>query len=107
MVILSVADPIRIVDPGAVSGHLHTIAGGSNFAASLSYEQQLASKCTTAHVSVDMSNYWIRKSIEFFALISEAQLFYYEPQQQTYQLIPASSMNAYYLRTSQVYGAQC
>lgn len=52
----------RIVNPGEISGHLHTIAGGSNFASSLSYEQQLASQCTTASVSVDKSNYWIRKS---------------------------------------------
>ncbi|EIW72958.1 hypothetical protein TREMEDRAFT_24256, partial [Tremella mesenterica DSM 1558] len=76
-------DPV--VSPGQISSHVHIISGGSNFADSMTYASTQAGKCTTAPVSVDKSNYWI------------PMLYYYSPSNQSYQAIPASFMNAYYL----------
>ncbi|WVQ86150.1 hypothetical protein IAT38_008318 [Cryptococcus sp. DSM 104549] len=50
-------DPV--VSPNAVSSHVHRILGGSNFGANYNYDQALASKCTTASVQKDNSNYWL------------------------------------------------
>ncbi|GAA6058095.1 hypothetical protein JCM3770_001110 [Rhodotorula araucariae] len=50
------ADPLT--NPGAVSGHAHTIAGGSNFNLDMTFEDARAGACTTAVVKQDMSNYW-------------------------------------------------
>ncbi|KAJ7173941.1 WSC domain-containing protein [Mycena crocata] len=49
-------DPI--VNPGKVSGHVHTIVGGSNFrvATNTSYLRQ--SECTSSPIKEDKSNYW-------------------------------------------------
>jgi len=76
-------DPI--VNPGDVSSHVHSIAGGSNFDKSMTFASSRASKCTTAPVTVDKSNYWI------------PQMYYYNPADQSYQAIPVAYMNAYYL----------
>ncbi|ORX38365.1 hypothetical protein BD324DRAFT_578097 [Kockovaella imperatae] len=76
-------DPI--VSPGQISGHVHVIAGGSNFNRSMTYESARQSQCTTAPMSLDLSNYWV------------PQLYYYSPSNQTYQAIPVYGMNAYYL----------
>jgi hypothetical protein len=51
------ADPI--VSPGAVSGHVHTIMGGSGFGFTMDYAQARASACSTCMVTQDMSNYWV------------------------------------------------
>ncbi|KAM0792065.1 hypothetical protein ACM66B_004770 [Microbotryomycetes sp. NB124-2] len=51
------ADPI--VNPGAVSGHVHTVMGGSNFALSNTFQNMLESECTSCKVKQDMSAYWI------------------------------------------------
>lgn len=76
-------DPI--VNPGVVSGHVHSIAGGSNFDKTMDFASARRSKCTTAPVSVDMSNYWI------------PQLYYYNPVDQSYQMITVAYVNTYYL----------
>ncbi|KAI4690171.1 uncharacterized protein J4E84_004353 [Alternaria hordeiaustralica] len=49
-------DPI--VNPGAVSGHVHTISGGAAFKASMTYADTRASKCSSCTIKEDMSNYW-------------------------------------------------
>ncbi|KAF2015096.1 WSC-domain-containing protein [Aaosphaeria arxii CBS 175.79] len=49
-------DPI--VNPGAVSGHLHTISGGSGFGPSMTFEQARNSTCSSCQIKEDMSNYW-------------------------------------------------
>lgn len=49
-------DPI--VSPGAVAGHVHTISGGSGFAANMTYEQARASTCSSCSIKEDFSNYW-------------------------------------------------
>ncbi len=51
----------------------------------MTYSSMRAGGCTTAAVTVDMSNYWI------------PQLYYYNPADGSYQAIPAQNMNAYYL----------
>ncbi|PWW78338.1 WSC-domain-containing protein [Tuber magnatum] len=50
-------DPI--VNPGAVSGHLHTIMGGNGFNFTMDYQVARASTCSSCTVKQDLSNYWI------------------------------------------------
>ncbi|KAF2795994.1 WSC-domain-containing protein [Melanomma pulvis-pyrius CBS 109.77] len=49
-------DPV--VNPGIVSGHVHTISGGAGFGPSMTFEQARASKCSSCEIKEDMSNYW-------------------------------------------------
>ncbi|BGP13573.1 hypothetical protein JCM10213_008710 [Rhodosporidiobolus nylandii] len=49
-------DPI--VSPGAVSGHVHTILGGSNIGLSNTFEDMRQSECTSCLVKQDLSAYW-------------------------------------------------
>ncbi|ORY12630.1 hypothetical protein BCR34DRAFT_587097 [Clohesyomyces aquaticus] len=53
------ADPV--VDPGAASGHVHTISGGNGFNFSMTYAQARASQCSTCNIKQDLSNYWSPK----------------------------------------------
>ena len=46
-------DPI--VNPGAVSGHVHTISGGAAFKASMTYADTRASKCSSCTIKVRQS----------------------------------------------------
>ena len=39
-----------IVNPGTISGHVHSIAGGSNFDRSMTLDSALESQCTTAPI---------------------------------------------------------
>ncbi|KAF7312010.1 DUF1996 domain-containing protein [Mycena indigotica] len=49
-------DPI--VSPGKVSGHVHTIVGGSNFRVSTNTSFLRKSECTSSPIKQDKSNYW-------------------------------------------------
>ncbi|KAJ5191927.1 uncharacterized protein N7498_010912 [Penicillium cinerascens] len=49
-------DPI--VDPGMISGHVHTVHGAGNFGMSADTETLLESSCTSCAVEQDMSAYW-------------------------------------------------
>ncbi|KAJ7056759.1 hypothetical protein C8F01DRAFT_1154806 [Mycena amicta] len=49
-------DPI--VSPGKVSGHVHTIAGGSNFRVSTNTTFLRKSQCTSSPINEDKSVYW-------------------------------------------------
>ena len=55
--LLERADPI--VNPGAVSDHLHNIVGGNGFNFSMSYADARESTCSTCKAKADKSNYWI------------------------------------------------
>lgn len=55
-------DPV--VTPGAVSPHMHTVHGGSNFAATYTYDDLYASECTTIPMTRDKSNYWVTSESE-------------------------------------------
>lgn len=57
--VLERADPI--ISPGAVSGHVHTVSGGSGFSFTTSYEQLRASKCSSCPIQQDLSAYWTPK----------------------------------------------
>lgn len=68
------ADPL--IAPGAVSAHVHTIAGGNGFGFNISYDQLRASTCSSCSIQQDLSAYWTP------ALFYEAQngSFYRVPQ---------------------------
>ncbi|KAF9460365.1 hypothetical protein BDZ94DRAFT_938077 [Collybia nuda] len=49
-------DPI--VNPGKVSGHVHSVLGGSNFRMSTNTANLRSSECTSIPIPEDKSNYW-------------------------------------------------
>ncbi|TNY20494.1 hypothetical protein DMC30DRAFT_446998 [Rhodotorula diobovata] len=49
-------DPLT--NPGGISGHVHTIAGGSSFNLAMDFKTARKGACTTAVVKQDLSNYW-------------------------------------------------
>ncbi|KAF9558829.1 hypothetical protein CPC08DRAFT_538623 [Agrocybe pediades] len=49
-------DPV--VNPGEVSGHTHSVVGGSNFGFNVTTEKLLKSECTSVPIVEDNSNYW-------------------------------------------------
>jgi hypothetical protein len=51
------ADPI--VNPGKVSGHVHTIMGGNGFGFDMTYVDTQKSMCSSCIVTKDFSNYWV------------------------------------------------
>ena len=51
------ADPI--INPGAVSNHVHTIMGGNGFGFDMDYRRARASSCSSCQVKEDKSNYWV------------------------------------------------
>jgi len=57
--VLERVDPI--ISPGEVSGHVHTVSGGSGFGFSTNYSQQRASACTSCPIKQDLSAYWTPK----------------------------------------------
>lgn len=57
--VLERIDPI--ISPGSVSGHVHTVSGGSGFGFNTTYEQQRASACSSCPIKQDLSAYWTPK----------------------------------------------
>ncbi|KAL4263562.1 DUF1996 domain-containing protein [Pleurotus pulmonarius] len=49
-------DPI--VNPGAISSHVHSVLGGSNFAMTTNTAKLRQSQCTSIPIAEDKSNYW-------------------------------------------------
>jgi hypothetical protein len=49
-------DPL--VSPNGVASHMHSIIGGSAFAAAYNYPDLMKSQCSTFPISIDKSNYW-------------------------------------------------
>ncbi|GAB7345585.1 hypothetical protein MBLNU457_3887t1 [Dothideomycetes sp. NU457] len=50
------ADPI--INPGGISGHVHTIAGGNGFNFTMDYDSTQTSTCSSCPIKQDLSNYW-------------------------------------------------
>ncbi|KAI0399574.1 hypothetical protein F4802DRAFT_30308 [Xylaria palmicola] len=75
-------DPI--VNPGTIATHYHGIMGGSNFGPTVEGDQLMDSKCTTAKIKNDHSNYWV------------PSLFFQDPKNGTFQKVPMFYMNVYY-----------
>ncbi|KAJ7470817.1 hypothetical protein FB451DRAFT_1399567 [Mycena latifolia] len=69
-------DPI--VNPGKVSGHVHTITGGSNFRVNTSTSFLRQSACTSSPIKEDKSNYWA--PVRYLALTLERTLTVSTPQ---------------------------
>lgn len=76
-------DPI--VNPGALSGHVHTVMGASNFNANSTGEELRKSKCTTALIKGDMSAYWFPR------------LYFEDPKDGHFEPVEMFYMNVYYL----------
>lgn len=76
-------DPI--VNPGAVSGHVHAIQGGNAFAMSMTDGQALTSTCTSSLVKNDKSNYWT------------PSLYFQDPKTGQLEAVEMFYMNVYYL----------
>merc|ERR1712000_654303 len=47
--------------PGSVSGHVHTVSGGSGFGFDTDFDQLRSSACSSCPVKQDMSAYWTPK----------------------------------------------
>ncbi|KAK5990198.1 Xylosyltransferase oxt [Cladobotryum mycophilum] len=76
------ADPI--VSPGKTASHVHVVLGGSNFGLSSTGETLKNSKCSTAMVKGDNSNYW-------FPL-----LYFQDPKNHKFEPVEVFYSNAYY-----------
>ncbi|KAL8884101.1 MAG: hypothetical protein Q9192_006927 [Flavoplaca navasiana] len=50
-------DPL--INPGGLSGHVHSVVGGDAFAATMDYATTQSSSCTSADIIPDKSNYWM------------------------------------------------
>ncbi|KAH8082838.1 WSC-domain-containing protein [Cristinia sonorae] len=76
-------DPI--VNPGQLSSHLHTVAGGNGFKNTYSYDALTSeSTCSTVVLQEDKSNYWT------------PSVYHQDPKNGSFTLMPAS-FNVYYL----------
>jgi hypothetical protein len=83
-IVVERADPI--VEPGAVSNHVHTIMGGNGFAPTMDYNSTQASTCSSCTVIGDNSNYWIPS-------------LYYQAQDGTFQSVDqVGGATVYYLQ---------
>ena len=81
VVVVERADPI--VSPGAVSGHVHRVLGGSNFGVTIPSSDYLReSECTSSSIQEDKSAYWFPQLyFEYadgsFELVSGGPVIYY------------------------------
>lgn len=76
-------DPI--MTPGKVGTHVHSVFGGSGFGMSSTGESILNSKCSTAMISGDNSNYWV------------PSLYFRDPKTGKFEDVELFYANAYYL----------
>lgn len=78
-------DPI--VTPGRVSGHVHSVLGGSNFRLTTNTEKLRNSECTSIPIAEDKSNYWFPHLYfqwvngSFSSLNGGAVIYYLFPEQ--------------------------
>ncbi|KAM0747454.1 hypothetical protein T439DRAFT_349869 [Meredithblackwellia eburnea MCA 4105] len=75
-----------LTNPGTVSGHAHSIAGGSGFNLIMDFDTARSSACTSCQVKQDLSNYWYPhlyfhwKNGSFTAVDGGTLLVYYLPR---------------------------
>ncbi|KAI1374179.1 WSC-domain-containing protein [Hypoxylon crocopeplum] len=72
------------ISPGAVSAHVHKISGASNFYISNTYEELIASQCTSCEIQDDKSAYWTPQ-------------LYYEHANGSFEEVPNGGTVVYYL----------
>lgn len=75
-------DPV--VDFGAVSGHVHRIAGASSITIDSTYDSLQQSECTSCTIQADKSAYWTPG-------------LYFEHANGSFEEVPNSGMTVYYL----------
>ena len=86
-IVQSRLDPI--VNPGKVSGHLHTVVGGSAFSKDYSFEAYKNAACSTVEVQADKSNYWIPSIMA-------------KNENGTFQSLPVNEARMYYFNVSRL-----
>ncbi|KAL8994263.1 MAG: hypothetical protein Q9169_005716 [Polycauliona sp. 2 TL-2023] len=74
-------DPL--LNPGALSGHVHSVFGGNAFAATMDYATTQSSDCTSVNVVPDKTNYWVpslyfHKNGKFTPVPDARQKIYYK-----------------------------
>lgn len=75
-------DPI--ISPGAISGHVHNVIGGTGFSESMGPDDALNAKGTTANVNGDGSNYWFPE-------------IYFHHDNGSFTSVKPTQFNTYYL----------
>jgi len=75
-------DPI--INPGAISSHVHKISGPPNINLSSSYDTLQHNGCTSCNIQADKSAYW-------------TPLLYYKHKNGSFEEVPADGMVVYYL----------
>ncbi|KAL2423947.1 hypothetical protein ABEF95_010356 [Exophiala dermatitidis] len=75
-------DPI--IDPGAVSGHVHIISGATNINTTSDYDSVTAAACTSCSIQKDKSAYW-------------TPLLYYQYANGSFVDVPNDGTVVYYL----------
>lgn len=83
-------DPI--VSPGQISGHVHIVTGGTNFALTETNEDARNAKATTCDKLLDKSNYWQPQLVRTLFLILEREKFltflqYHQRHDQKFELV--------------------
>lgn len=78
-------DPL--VNPGQLSGHVHTVMGGNAFSSSMTIDAPKLSTCSSCTVRQDFSNYWI-------------PTLYYKARNGSFISVKQSGMLVYYLQRS-------
>ncbi|WVQ74401.1 hypothetical protein IAR50_004002 [Cryptococcus sp. DSM 104548] len=81
---IAIARMDPIVNPSAVSSHVHNIVGASNFNIALnSVEDQLNAACSSTIVNADISNYWVPQLYyhhtngSFSPIMSGTRIYYF------------------------------
>ncbi|WVQ81180.1 hypothetical protein IAT38_003302 [Cryptococcus sp. DSM 104549] len=90
-------DPI--VNPGAISTHVHNVVGASNFGWNLNDpETQTSATCSSTIVSDDMSNYWAPELYyqysngTFSPILSATRIYYFTKGQEVKPFPPGLEM---------------
>ncbi|KIM21268.1 hypothetical protein M408DRAFT_333579 [Serendipita vermifera MAFF 305830] len=80
-------DPL--INPNAVSGHVHDYAGGSNFGVTYDHDDMRSSSCSSVEIPEDKSGYW-------------SPAVYYHVRDGSYKLLKSSYMVYYLHRGSNI-----
>ncbi|KAI1477725.1 WSC-domain-containing protein [Daldinia eschscholtzii] len=72
------------ISPGVVSAHVHKVSGASNFGLSNTYEDLIASQCTSCEIQDDKSIYWTPQ-------------LYYQRANGSFEEVPNGGTVVYYL----------
>eukprot|EP00122_Pirum_gemmata_P009279 Pgem_evm1s8574 len=113
-------DPI--VNPGSISNHEHVIAGGGNFAKSVTGKEAHSAKCTSCTIEQDKSSYWtptlfwafkVNNEIKYKRISQSEQIIYYktyddedgflEPFPENFRMVAGDPMRTVYDPSNRVH----